>query len=107
MACPAYDRGCNTRPRMEQKRRTDVGTELKPKAENLKNWGDYVKACRQFAESIKGLPGLRAFAAKHCGDYVDIWVFTNQTHQFELIRPVGKTLKKIWGRSPNFALTRL
>ena len=89
-----------TRPKMKEKRRTDAGTELKAKEKDLKNWGDYLKACHQFAEGIKGLPGLRAFAAKHCGDYVDLWVFTDEAHQFELIRPVGRTLKKIWGRFP-------
>jgi hypothetical protein len=39
-------------------------------------------------------------AAKHCGDYVDLWVMADETRQIELIRPVGTALKQVWGRFP-------
>jgi len=74
--------------------------ELKPMAQDLTSWGEYAEACRQFAEKAKGLPGVRAVAAKHCGAYVDLWVFTDETHQIELIRPVGEALKQVWGHFP-------
>ena len=76
------------------------GGELKPKAQDLKRWGEYAEACRQFAENVKGLPGVHAVAAKHCGDYVDLWVLADETHQIQLIRPVGTALKQVWGRFP-------
>jgi len=74
--------------------------ELKLKAQDLRSWGEYAEACRQFAEKVKGLAGVRAVAAKHYGDYVDLWVFTDETHQIELIRPVGEALKWVWGHFP-------
>lgn len=77
--------------------------ELKPKAQDLNSWGEYAEACRQFAEKVKDLPGVRAVAAKHCGDYVDLWVFTDETHQIELIRPVGKALKQVWEQFPQLS----
>ena len=76
------------------------GGDLKPKRQDLKRWGEYAAACRLFAENIKVLSGVQAVAAKHCGDYVDLWVFADQTHQIELIRPVGTALKQVWGRFP-------
>ena len=76
------------------------GGELNPKAYNLKRWGEYAEACRLFAENLKGLPGVHAIAAKHCGDYVDLWVFADETQQMELIRPVGTALKQLWERFP-------
>jgi len=75
-------------------------SELKPRTQDLKSWGKYAKACCQFAEHVKGLPGVHAVAAKHCGDYVDLWVLADETHQIELIRPVGTALKQVWGRFP-------
>ena len=76
------------------------GGELNDQAHDLKRWGEYAEACRQFAENLKGLPGVQAVAAKHCGDYVDLWVFADETHQIELIRPVGIALKQLWQRFP-------
>lgn len=76
------------------------GSELKPEAQDLKSWGEYAEACHQFAEGVKCLPGVRAVAAKHCGDYVDLWVMADETHQIELIRAVGAALKQVWGRFP-------
>ena len=76
------------------------GAELNPQAHDLKHWGEYAVACRQFAENLKGLPGVHAVAAKNCGDYVDLWVFADETHQIELIRPVGTALKQLWERFP-------
>lgn len=69
----------------------------------MKSWGDYADACRQFAENVKDFSGIQAVAAKHCGDYVDLWVFTDTTHQIELIRPVGKALKQIGGQFPRLS----
>jgi len=74
--------------------------ELKPKIQDPRSWGEYAEACRLFAQEVKGLPGVRAVAAKHCGDYVDLWVFTDETHQIELIRPVGEALKRVWDHFP-------
>ena len=45
-----------TPPKMKEKRRTDVGTELKVKAEDLKNWGDYVKACGNLQKASRDFP---------------------------------------------------
>lgn len=73
---------------------------MKAKAQNLQSWGEYSDACRQFAENVKGLPGVRAVAAKHCGDYVDLWVTADESHQIDLIRPVGTALKHVWARFP-------
>jgi len=77
-----------------------VGAQLKFKTKDSKRWGDYAEACRLFAEYVKALPGVRAVAAKHCGDYVDLWVFADEAHQIDLIRPVGTALKRVWKRFP-------
>ena len=74
--------------------------ESKPKMQPLQDWGEYAEACRQFTEKVKDLPGICAVAAKHYGDYVDLWVFTDEAHQIGLIRPVGKALKQIGERFP-------
>jgi len=76
---------------------------LKTSARDLKSWGEYAEACRQFAENVKDLPGVHAVAAKHCGDYVDLWVFVDETHQIDLIRPIGTALKQVWGRFPRLS----
>lgn len=80
-----------------------VWAELKAKVRNLKSLGEYGEACRQFAENIKGLPGVRAVSAKYCGDYVDLWVFTDETNQIGLIRPVGKALWQVSERFPQLS----
>ena len=77
-----------------------VGAQLKRKTKDLKRWGDYAEACRLFADNVKGCPGVHAVAAKHCGDYVDLWVFADEAHQIDLIRPVGTALKQVWKRFP-------
>jgi hypothetical protein len=66
----------------------------------LKDWGEYAEACRQFAQRVKGLAGVRAVAAKHGGDYVDLWVFADEAHRIELIRPIGEALQQVWKRFP-------
>ncbi len=76
------------------------GNESMPEAQYLKTWGEYAEACQQFSEKVKVLPGVRAVAAKHCGDYVDLWLFTDEPHQIDLIRPVGKALKELCGHFP-------
>jgi hypothetical protein len=76
------------------------GNESKAEAHDLETWGEYAEACQQFSEKVKVLPGVRAVAAKHCGDYVDLWVMADETRQIELIRPVGTALKQVWGRFP-------
>ena len=80
--------------------KSHVGAQLKRKTKDLKRWGDYAEACRLFADNVKGRPGVHAVAAKHCGDYVDLWVFADEAHQIDLIRPVGTALKQVWKRFP-------
>lgn len=70
---------------------------------DLKIWGQYADACGKFAEKVKDLAGVRAVAAKHCGDYVDLWVFADQAHQIDLIRPVGKALRAVWQEFPDLS----
>jgi hypothetical protein len=75
-------------------------TKLQPKPQDLEKWGTYAKATRLFVEKVKSLPGVRAVAAKYCGDYVDLWVFTDEAHQSELIPPVGAALKQLGEQFP-------
>lgn len=77
-----------------------MSTKLKVEGQDLKSWGEYADACRRFADKVKGLPGIHAVAAKHCGNYVDLWVFTDEAYQIQLIRPVGRALKEIWHDRP-------
>ncbi len=75
-------------------------TKSQPKPQDVEKWGVYAKASRLFAERVKNLPGVRAVAAKYCGDYVDLWVFTDEVHQSELIHPVGAALKQLGEQFP-------
>jgi hypothetical protein len=80
---------------MKKERRTEVGAELKSKEKDLKNWGDYAKACRQFAESIKGLPGLRAFASCLCWMTITPTIGTGWLLSLFTLRFIGSTLPSL------------
>lgn len=67
----------------------------------LQEWGEYTQACRRFAKKLQKLAGVRAVGTKYHGDYVDLWIIADETHQMELIRPVGEVLKEVWRHFPD------
>jgi len=62
-----------------------------------KSLGAFEKACRWFAEQVSGLDSVKAIGAQARGDYVDLWVITEQMdHDLEgkILTLEGETLQR-------------